>query len=215
MNIFSLSTLLLAVSLGSASLAQVRLPENNPFVNRARQLGNNGLSGEILAGSSPIKFKDGTTSNYFQKYLEAITEKSPSDAELIKKDFGGRFNWLNSVAKKYGSENDGAFAFAYSLLYLNKRMTGTHVQEKDIHEVWLQIKKFFQNVKGSDKQKHEFYEWSLCTAFTFRMLVGPPDQIVEVQKEFAGDLFTVLTGAKPEAITFSDGKLLIKAAKRL
>lgn len=215
MNISSLSTLLLAVSLGSTSMAQVRLPQNNPFVNRARQLGNIGLSGEIFEGSSPIKFNDGTTSNCFQKYLEAITEKSTSDAEFIKKDFEGRFNWLNSVAKKYGSENDGAFAFAYSLLYLNKRRTGAHVQENDIHEVSLQIKKYFQNVKGSDKQKQEFYEWSLCTALTFRMLVGPPDQIVEIQKEFAGDLLTVLTGAKPEAITFSDGKLLVKTAKRL
>lgn len=198
------------VAFASTSFGQTLKPSNNPFVKRAQQLGRIGLTAEISNEPSPLTYKKAEKGKFLSQYIAELSQGHEEEAEMIDRDFQSRLSWLEKVSKKMKAEDDAAFAYAYSLLYLYKIQTGTHVSEKDFYNVSLQVRKAFSGLKGSDQQKRDFYEWSLSTALTFRLFVGPPDQIGEMQKEFAGQLIQELTGAESDAVSFTQGKLLIK-----
>lgn len=198
----------------SISFGQIATPLDNPYVLRAKQFGETGLNGDLSLAESPLHYKSAKSGLFLEKYCKDISQGYEEEEKLIFRDFEQRFNWLEKTATKLDAANDGAFAFAYSLLYLHKIRAGVHVAERDFYNVSLQLHSAFAGIQGTDQQKREFYEWSLCTALTIRLFVGPPDQIVELQKEYAAGLMTTLTGAQPDAITFERGKLFIAPNKK-
>jgi len=215
MQLKTLVTAFIALSCFTVTLGQLPTPQKNPFVLRAKQLGKTGLSEKVSSDQSPLKYKTATNGLYLKEHLAAMSLGHKQEEELIRKDFESRIKWLEETARQFDSENDASFAYAYSLLYLHKMRTGKDVDGNHFYKLSMQIRKAFMGVKGTDQQRRDFFEWTLCTAFTFRLFIGPPDQIVEMQKELAGNLFMELTGAAPSAIKFDSGTLLIEPETKL
>lgn len=188
-----------------------QIPKDNPVVDRAITLGKVGLTGETGSGVSPLKFKPSGGRIYIDEFVkEFADDKDGRDG--LKAVIEAGVQEFEAAAKENKMENDGAFAHAFSLLLLETILTGKEFEDQDYLTVAGQFRKAFTGVKGTDKQKQEFYEWSLSSAFIV-IAVGSAlegDDAAAKLKQFAELEVVALTGATQDQISFSGGKLLIK-----
>lgn len=186
-------------------------PKDNPVVDRAITLGKVGLTGDLSSGVSPLKFKPSGGRIYIDEFVKEFADDQEG-RDGLKAVIEAGVQEFEAAAKENKMENDGAFAHAFSLLLLETILTGKEFEDQDYLTVAGQFRKAFAGVKGTDKQKQEFYEWSLSSAFIV-IAVGSAlegDDAVAKLKQFAELEVMALTGAKQDQISFSGGKMLIK-----
>jgi hypothetical protein len=191
------------------SLAQV--PSKNPLVDRAESFGKVGLTAESASGLSPLKFKPSGSRVYLAEFVKVF-----ADDEASRKSFSEFFEQalmgVEEAAKESKSENDGAFAYAFSVLLLDQILTGKEFEDKDYLAVAGQMKKAFAGVKATDLQKQEFYEWSIYSSMSVVAMSSAleGEEGAVKLKALAEAELALLTGAKIDQLSFVDGHLLIK-----
>lgn len=202
-------SLVLGLILAATSFGQ--MPKGNPLVDRAQTFGRVGLTAESVSGVSPLKFKPTGSRVFVGEYVKFLGE----DAES-RKIFGDFFEeaikGFEEAAKETKNEDDGAYAFSFSVLLLKQILTGKEFDDRDYLSVAGQVRKVFAGVKATDLQKQEFYEWSLCSAMSVIALgsgLEGEDGAAKL-KTLAEAQILMMTGAKNEQLNFVDGNLVIK-----
>ncbi|MFM9871888.1 MAG: DUF6683 family protein [Fimbriimonadaceae bacterium] len=191
------------------SLAQV--PSKNPLVDRAESFGRVGLTAASTDGASPLKFKPTGKRVYLDEYVKVFADDEAS-RKTLSEFFEQALTGVEEAAKESKSENDGAFAYAFSVLLLDQILTEKEFDEKDYLSVAGQMRQAFAGVKATDLQKQEFYEWSVYSAMSV-IAMGSAlegEEGAAKLKTLAEANLAFLTGAKIGQLSFVDGHLLIK-----
>ena len=175
----------LTIALTSSLFAQVA-PKENPLVDAAKKLGVSGLSKEKTPEKSPLLFKPSGERIYVDKYLTDMFGSGEEKAGMrsavleIMESFEMSF-------KEGKVENDGASALALSLTIIYAVVYSAEVEANAIDDLTNKLRASLNTPeiqKATDKQKQEFYEWSLASsAVIIAMAAGAetPEQIGRVQ----------------------------------
>lgn len=199
------------IAILSVALGYAQVPEGNPLVDAVQSFGVKGLGGEKDAGVS-TKFKASGSRIYLDKYLKMFDD-SPETRDALKQVIEAGIGEYEKAAKELKQENDAAHAYAFSLLLVDTAINGVAYEESAYGDVTQQVRFALKGIKATDAQKQEFYEWSLCTAFTTVGIASVLKGDDGLQKfvEFAEAEFTLLTGAAHEQSSFIDRKYSIVA----
>ena len=186
MKLFRFSLLAAAaIALTSSLMAQVS-PKENPLAIAAKKLGTTGFSKDKTPEVSPLLFKPSGERIYVDKYLTDMFGSGEEKAGMQR----AVLEIMESFEKSFKEgkvENDGASALALSLTIIYAVVYSAEVEGNAIDDLTNKLKATLNSPeiqKATDKQKQEFYEWSLASsAVIIAMAAGAetPEQIGKVQ----------------------------------
>ncbi|MBL8067000.1 MAG: hypothetical protein JNM28_00975 [Armatimonadetes bacterium] len=204
-----LFALLAAVVVVCPAFAQ--FPEKNPLVKAVQAFGEKGLGGQTDLNGNLV-FKSTGNRIYIDEYLK-IYDDSKELKEAIKQVIEEGIKGYEDEAKNQKMENDGAAAYAVAALtvYSLTQKGEMEIGDEAILATTGQIRYALKSVKATDREKQEFYEWSLSVCFStvgIYAALADGDSKDQLPALVAAQ-FAVLTGAMPDQATFKGGKLTI------
>lgn len=195
----------------AACFATAQFPEKNPLVKAVHTFGEKGL-GPQTDGNKELVFKPTGNRIYVDEYLK-LFEDSKELRDAIKEVIEEGLKGYEEEAETQKIANDGAAAYAVAALtvWSLNQPEMAELGDDTIAAVTGQIRAALKGVKATDREKQEFYEWSLSVCFSTIGLYSAMAESGDKQQltELVQAQFTVLTGSLPSQASVKDKKLII------
>ena len=202
---------LLCLLAPAASWGQI--PADNPLVAASQKIGLAGLSTESASDIPGWPFNRAVGRVFVKRYVESVSEDA-SERTALEEAIIVIIDRYEGVAKDLKQRNDPATAMAFSTAVLYSVAKESDLDDEAFLALAGRFRKALGEVKATDRQKQEFYEWSLCSSGMVLALAGTAkdDDAKRKLRTLAGAQLEVLLGAKLEQISLKGAEVAIKAA---
>jgi hypothetical protein len=193
--------------------APAQVPADNPLVAASQKFGLEGLTKESAAEVAGWPFKPAEKRVFLKKFVKSTSEDAGERAAL-EQAILTVIERYEGVAKDLKQSNDPATAMAFSVAVLYSVAKEAELDDAAFLALAGRFRKALGEVKATDRQKQEFYEWSLCSSGMVAALAGTAtgDEAKKNLKALAEAQLVILLGAKLEQISLKGAEVAIKAS---
>lgn len=198
----------------AAAASHAQVPADNPLVAASQKIGTGGLTKESAADLPGWTFTPAAGRVFLKKYVESLSDVA-SERSALEESIVTIVDRYEAVARDLKQVNDPATAMAFSVAVLYSVARESELDDEAFLALAGRFRKALGDVKATDRQKQEFYEWTLCSSGMV-LAIAPTAKDEEGKKKLrtlAETQLVILVGAKVEQIRLKGAKVSIKAAE--
>ncbi|MEK7466435.1 MAG: DUF6683 family protein [Planctomycetota bacterium] len=202
---------LLCLLAPAASYAQ--LTADNPLVAASQKIGLEGLTKESAAEVPGWAFKPAEKRVFLKKFVKSVSEDA-AERSALEQAIVSIIDRYEGAAKELKQANDPATAMAFSVAVLYGVAKESELDDAAFLALAGRFRRTFGEIKATDREKQEFYEWSLCSSGMVVALAGSvkDEEAKKNLRTLAEAQFVILLGAKLEQISLKGAEVAIKAS---